>query len=104
MSFTGKEDHSITLNEAGKLTRNYREKAGEKAIKAEFIGKETLQNILNQESCVGIRIYYGEANNGKPEMVLVGVDIEENDLIEGILAEKTLPCPPYCGESNPLNS
>ncbi|MBC8346385.1 MAG: hypothetical protein ISR82_00160 [Candidatus Marinimicrobia bacterium] len=104
MSFTGNEDHSITLEEAAKLTRNYRSKAGEGAKKGGFFGKDTLQKILDQESCVGIRIYFGEADNGTPEPVLVGVDDMENDLIEGLLAERDRACPPFCGEENELNS
>ncbi len=103
MPFTGKEDHSITLDEATNLTRNYRNKARKDAIRAGFFGKEILQKILDQKNCVGIRIYYGEANDGKSQLVLVGSDAQEKDLTGGVLAEKMLPCPPYCNGSQ-LNS
>jgi len=104
MPFTGKEDHSITLQEAAKLTGNYRTKAEKGAKKGGFFGKDILQKILDQESCVGIRIYFGEADNGTSEPILVGVDAMENDLIGGLLAERYVPCPPFCGEKNVLNS
>lgn len=104
MTFTGKEDHSITLEEASKLTRNYRNKEGKDAIKAGFFGKEALQKILDQEGCVGIRIYYGQEDSGSSQIVLVGANHEENDLDDGIILDRILPCPPYCGKSNPLNS
>ncbi len=93
MTFTGREDHSITL-----------EGADQGAIKAGFFGKDALQGILDQEGCVGIRVYYGEDDNGTPQLVLVGADADTNDIIEGNLAQRQVPCPPYCGKDNELNS
>lgn len=102
MTFTGKEDHSITLEEASKLTRTFREKAEKDDIRAEYFGKETIQRILDQEKCVGIRMYFGY-NNGTAKSVLVGVTAEGKDLTGGVMAEKSLPCPPYCDKTSPLN-
>jgi len=104
MSFIGNEDHSITLEEASQLTRNFRDHAPSGSRRGGFFGKDALQSILDQEGCVGIRIYLGRSEDGKPDLLLVGVDADENDLIEGQLAEKAYPCPPYCGSSNTLNS
>ena len=104
MQFKKNEDHSITLDEAGKLTRNHQNKAGKDAIKAEFFGKEVIQNIIIQENCVGIRVYYGQKDNGTPAVVLVGADANGNDLTQGIIAEKGLPCPPFCPENSTLIS
>ncbi len=104
MAFTGDEDHLIGLEEAVQLTLNYREKAGEKAIKGGFFGKTAIQDSLNQDGCVGIKYYQGQKNNGTPCLVLVGADAAENDLTGGIIAERELPCPPYCGMANALNS
>jgi len=104
MSFTGNEDHSISLSKAAEFTANYRQSAGQGAIIAGYFGETTLKNILNQDGCVGIRFYYGLDNNGDPKMVLVGADTDENDLIDGIIAEKSYPCPPYCSKQNQLNS
>jgi len=104
MSFTGNEDHSMTLEEAAELTANYRKNAGENAIKAGFFGQEALNEILKQEDCVGIRIYYGEESDGTPKLVLVGAKANEDDIISGTICEKHAPCPPYCGVANALNS
>lgn len=104
MTFTGNEDHSISLEDAAKLTANYRSNAGPNPALAGFFGEETLKQILNQTHCVGIRIYYGEENDGTPTLVLVGADEDENDLIDGKIAERELPCPPYCSVQNTLNS
>ena len=104
MAFTGREDHSITLAEASKLTANFRKKIEPGSIRGGFFGKEAILKILNQDGCVGIRYYYGEKDDGTPVLVLVGVDAEENDLIDGVLAEVSIPCPPFCGTANVLNS
>ncbi len=104
MSFTGNEDHSISLEEAVKLTRNYREHAGKDAVKAEYFGKDAVNKIIAQNDCVGMRIYYGETEKGKIELILVGVNSEGKDFAYGNLAEKSLPCPPYCDPDSPLSS
>jgi len=105
MAFTGNEDHSITLEEAAKLTKNYRDKAEPDAIRGGFFGKTALLKILNQAGCVGLRIYFGAKADGTPELVLVGVDSKENDILtKGEIAERQFPCPPRCGEDNQLNS
>lgn len=96
MSFTGNEDHDISLDDAKKWTANYRS-ANPGAIKAHFFGKQAIQDILNQTNCVGIRIYYANDDRGNKHLVIVGADASENDLYNGKLAEKSMPCPPYCG-------
>jgi hypothetical protein len=101
MSFTGSEDHSISLNDAAKMTKNYRDR-NPGQIKAHFFGKDTIQSILDQDDCVGIRIYYALDDNGVKHLVISGVKADESDLYNGILAEKSWPCPPYCGDGSPL--
>jgi len=103
MAFTGNEDHSISYEEASKMTQNYQSRQSGKYIKGHYFGKNALLKILDQEGCVGIRCYYGE-EEGKEVLVLVGVDADENDLIKGAIAERGYPCPPYCGDSNDLNN
>lgn len=105
MSFTGQENHEISLQEASAMTKRYRDSQTEEMyIKAEYFGKEAIQSILQQKDCVGIRIYYALDENMVKKMVLVGVDQNENDLYNGILAEKGFTSPPLALNSNPLNS
>ncbi len=104
MSFTGKEDHSIPLATAAQWTKNYRDANPSNAVKGHFYGKDAIQAILTQSDCVGIRIYYAIDDNGAKQLVIVGTDANENDLYNGLLAERGLPCPPYSGAANPLNS
>ncbi len=104
MAFIGDEDHSITLAAASELTKNYRDAKESSDIRGGFFGKEAIQRILDQEGCVGIRIYYGQEEDGTPRLVVVGVEENEDDLVEGELAQASIPCPPNCGSSNELNS
>ncbi|MES2140924.1 MAG: hypothetical protein V4511_14550 [Bacteroidota bacterium] len=103
MSFTGKENHAITLEEAAVWTSNYRA-ANAGATKGHFYGKDAIQAIINQTGCVGIRIYYAIDNYGAKQLIIVGANTSENDLYTGLLAERSIPCPTRCGVTNPLNS
>ena len=105
MSFTGNENHSISLQNASDLTANFRANHPS-AIKGFYFGKATLLSILNQSDCVGIRIYYGEDSSTVPVpcLVITGVKANEDDMETGVLAEYGTPCPPHCGTSNALNS
>jgi hypothetical protein len=104
MPFTGNEDHAISLEEAGEFTARYREGLAPEAKIGGFFGKATLERILNQTDCVGIRYYYGIDNNNAQVLVLVGALADQDDIVDGELAEISLPCPNWCGKSNALNS
>lgn len=100
MAFNGREGGQISLELGAEMTAAYRS-ANPGARKAHFFGKDILNEILNQEGCMGIRIYYG-ISDGEKELVLVGADADENDMTE-LVADLSSPCPPICGGGNPLN-
>ena len=104
MTFTGNEDHSINIDDASNLTKNYRKSAGPDSILGGYISENALRKILDQEGCVGIRYYYGENESAKPELVLVGVKSNTDDIYDGEIMERAILCPPHCGKDNPLNS
>lgn len=104
MDFTGNEDHSISLAEAAEMTARYRGQMTEEQIKGGFFGARAIMTILDQSDCVGIRYYYGLDSNNKQVLVLVGVLANQDDIVDGILAEVSLPCPTFCGSDNSLNS
>jgi hypothetical protein len=101
--FTGAEGEQISLATAAEWTANFRaENPG--AIRAYFYGNSILQDILDQENCVGIRFYYAIDNEDVPQLVLVGVDQYGNDITDGIVADRGQPCPTYCDSGDsPLN-
>jgi hypothetical protein len=55
---------------------------------------------LKQNNFTGC--YYALDENGKQQLIIVGVDGNENDLYEGVIAEKSYPCPSFCPTNSPL--
>jgi len=104
MSFSGNEDHSISLDEAVKLTERYRTQMGSGATLGGYFSKRAVEGVLKQDGCVGIRIYCARGENGSHPLVVVGVDTAGDDLEGGELAERSILCPPRCGLPNRLNS
>jgi hypothetical protein len=102
-TFTGHEDHDFPLDTAAAWTKFYRE-ANPGATKGHYFGKDAINSILEQASCVGIRIYYALDDTEKKHLIVVGVQANGNDLVNGLLAERSIDCPPTCGIDNPLNS
>jgi hypothetical protein len=101
MAFTGDEAQEFPLQTAAEWTANYR-KANPEGIKAHFFGRNIIQKILDQDGCVGIRCYYALDEKGVQQMIMVGADKDENDLFNGIIAEISKPCPPFCPTGSPL--
>ncbi len=104
--FTGNEDQTITLTEAAALTKNYRnaQPSGSNPILGHYFGKKILNDILAQQDCVGIRVYYALNASGEKELVLSGVYANGNDISNGVLGDRSFKSPPYSGVANPLNS
>lgn len=101
--FSGNEDQNISLDDAKLLTKTYRD-ANPNAILGVYFGQTIINEILSQPNCVGIRMYFGIGADGKPEPVLTGVYANGNDIVNGVLGDRSMKCPPYSGASNPLNS
>ena len=104
MAFTGKENHSVSLAEASSQTSAFRNKAAEGAVIGGFFGRDALKKVLDQTNCIGIRYYYAEKEDGTPTLVIAGVNKDGNDIEQGELLELSYPCPPFCSNSNSLNS
>lgn len=103
MPFTGEEDHSIDIEDAVKLTENYREVAGTPPQLANYFSGSAISSVLAQTGCVGIRIYYAIKENGEKTLVIVGVKADGEDLDDGVILEYALPCPPDCPTASKLN-
>lgn len=103
MKFTGKEEHDFPLDQASQWTANYRKKNPD-LKKGHAFGEQAIKKILTQKHCVGMRIYYALDEKGQQQLIVVGIDKEGNDLYQGLIAERSVDCPPICGVNNPLNS
>ncbi len=104
MAFNGREGSVVTLKDASGWTKNYRDTLPSDEIIAQFFGREKLLEILDQEDCMGIRFYYGIADDGKKNIIAVGATSDQNDMVNGVILEYALPCKPYCSNGNSLNS
>lgn len=102
MPFTGEEKHQIGLDEAAQLTAKYRQSEGTAAILGYFFSKAALGKVLEQDGCAGIRIYYA-IKDDQPNLVIVGVSPDGEDMQDGEILELGLPCPPFCPVSSKLN-
>lgn len=100
MALPDPKSHRVPLVEAAAQARRFRE--GQH--KGGYFHRKDLDELLAQPGCVGLRYYYGRKVEGQDTLVLVGVDKEGNDLIQGVVMEDGFWCPPLCGAANVLNS
>ena len=98
MAFTGKEGAQITVQQGATMTAAFRTKFPNE-IKAHFFGKDILNTILAQNGCEGIRFYQGVNTNGELELVIVGADTNENDMLN-FIGDMACPCPDRCDTNN----
>ncbi len=111
MSFKGNEGGPISRETAKQWIENYqsseRAKAQEKTIiNAHFFGKEKIQKLLDQEGCVGLRVYYGKDSNGGQKLFMVGASSDMDNIIpadtksastdDNFILDESWDCPPYC--------
>jgi hypothetical protein len=95
-------DHAIELDEARELiARHKRTYPGERS--AAGFTRVALDRILAQPRWAGIRMYFALNPDATRTLVLVGVDADGKDLDQGVLAERGMPCPPYCDIDSQLD-
>ena len=102
MSVNSKSGKIITEIEARDYTHSFQSKYPN-VTKAYFVGAEKINLILEQENCIGMRIYDGyDSDTKKENRVIVGVDQKGEDMIEGVIIEELVSCPNYCPKSSSL--
>lgn len=58
-------------------------------------GASKVFDILRQTDCIGIRIYNG-MNNGNKNLIIIGIDSNEDDMTSGLILDFAEPCPSVC--------
>ncbi|HLA55576.1 MAG TPA: hypothetical protein VK623_05730 [Flavobacterium sp.] len=92
---------TITVEEAQALVRSFSKKFPNE-IKALYIGSENVQTLIDQDDCMGVRIYNGyDDKEGRINLFMVGVDSNGNDMID-IIMDRMSPCPPNCDPTTPF--
>jgi hypothetical protein len=103
MALNGDEGGFIPLDEAVIWTANYRN-SDPGATRAHFFGIHKILQLLGQDNCVGIRVYYAINTTGERQLVMVGVDAQERDILAtGVVLDQSFPCPSCCDALSPLN-
>ncbi len=88
--------HEITLDSAKKYIGNLKKDAMQMKTKGGMFTRDVLDKMLSQKGAIGIRYYYAKMDDGTPTIVLIAVDSTGKNITNGVIAEKTYPCPPYC--------
>ncbi len=114
-NFNASAGGSISLETAKKWTANYRATIKPGETEAHYFSADIVNRVTNEGNSVGLRIYYAIDDQGKKQLLLVGVDAQGDNLLpeegaaaksaaadEGpIIVDNSSPCPPVCS-NNPL--
>ncbi len=101
----GPRNHRITLEEAAQHTRRHREaRARGHDIHAGAFHADQVLQLLQQKGCAAMRIYLGRDAKGESSLVLVGVDVQGEDMTGGTILEVVYTCPPFCSTTSVLNT
>lgn len=93
----------IDLTEAKEMTNAY-QTAFPTEPKCFFFGSDKLQSVMDQEGCIGVRMYRGfDVVRNEQNVVIVGVDASGNDMTSGLLLDRGARCPTDCDSTSPLN-
>ena len=93
----------IDLNEAKTLAHDF-QTSNSSSHKCYYLGVEKLQQIIDQNGCMGVRIYRAlDKTRGEETLVLVGVNAECKDMTDGKILDRSIPCPTQCDVASPLS-
>lgn len=101
-NFNGYEGEMIIVKDGANMTANFRSNFPNEK-KGYFFGRYKIEELLNQTGAMGIRVYFGQNNDGELSMVLVAAEANWDDNLNTIL-DTGVPCPDYCSTDNALNS
>lgn len=102
MSVNQNSGEVITENQAIDFTHTFQQRHPNEK-KAYFVGSNKVEMILEQEGCIGVRIYDGlDSETSEQNRVLVGVNADGEDMTNGIIVEELIPCPSRCDQNSSL--
>ena len=97
--------NTITLATAQAWAKNWRDKP-ENIVKAYLIPQADITQLMAETNVQDVRAYCGIDENGDYKLMLVGVDVNGNDLIDeaagAYVYDFTAPCPRTCDVNSPL--
>src|SRR5687768_16796195 len=99
MTTDGPRRHVISREDAVRLLSRRPVKITERGG---HLPRGTIDLILTQPGCAGLRFYFGTKADGSLTIVFVGIDENERDMSDGVIAEDYFPCPPFCDATSAL--
>lgn len=100
MEVTGNEAGPISNEEAQLWIHNFENSVPQGTILSHLFGRNIVDQVLAQPGCKGLRIYNAEDSQAVRKLIIYGVDSQNNDLTS-VIAEFSMPCPPYCNTGKP---
>ncbi len=111
-SFTPQVGEDIGYELGAKMIKNWFDQNPDDVL-ASFTGREIIEKILAQPGCTGLRLFNAINDLGVKQLVLVGADINGNNILsyttigengeivkhKGIVADRSTICPPSCGDT-----
>ena len=104
-TLTPDDGQRISKADAKNWITDYKNKNPDQ-VWAQFYGSNKLAEMLNQNECIGIRIYVTTNATGKNQLVLVGARKDGNNIwpkidstdpnADGMILDFGAPCPPIC--------
>lgn len=100
-------NHFISLTQAKQMTALYRSQK-ENILSDSFKGKDILSisetfdsapflTVLNKPECKSLRIYFGMSDDLRIHAIIVGVNANNEEILEGEnIIEDGIICPPIC--------
>ncbi|OUJ67409.1 hypothetical protein [Hymenobacter crusticola] len=98
--FTGAEGGFISAATAGAWVNNF-QRAHPGVAQGFFFGRQLIEQILAQPTCMGVRQYYCVAPDGTRSMLLVGSNAAGMDLTQGLIAGEGIPVQTSLGTAVP---
>ena len=103
--YDGSDAGPLDLNLAKSWVAKFKGSVGPDEIPSRYFGRDVIDQILAQQGCTGLRIYYAINDGGEKVLIISGVDSTGTDMLpvsptlvagESTLADASYPCPPYC--------
>ena len=102
-------NNRISLTDAVQWISDWR-KSPDTGVKAFFIPKDDITDLLRDTNCVGVRAYLAYGSDGQDpveaKLLLVNVELDgkgqEVDVIMNGIYDFTKPCPSKCDTNSPL--
>ncbi len=95
--------HHISLTEASTMTHAFQNAQQFQGMTiACMMDNNSYQEVIDQPGCVNLRTYFALDDQNNLTIVLVGVNALGQDMVNGIILERSTRCLVLCDHNSPL--